>query len=268
MGLRPGLAVACLASAIAALWLAEVQVGATQNPKQAALWTILATEWVWVMVALFGALLAEGMSVRERLGWKPGRLGKGWLFAAAFGMIALSVGLSALLAESGARETGSLARIDRVVRESAGVSPWLLLLALGIAPGIAEELLFRGLIQRWLGERMPILWAIVIAAGSFGLSHWDPVQGPAAFLLGCYLGVIGALAGNVWAPMLCHVGNNFLGLVGALAGVPGAQGTLPGTLGVGLGGLVLVLLWRRRRPEAPTQPNTLATDENPRGENR
>jgi membrane protease YdiL (CAAX protease family) len=252
-GLRPGLAVACLTSAIAVSWLAEQQAGTAANPRDASLWTTLAAEWIWVTAALFGALLAEGASVRERLGWKRGRLGWGRLLAASLGLIALSIGLNALLAESGVRETGSLARIDRVVRESSAISPWLMLLALGVAPGIAEELLFRGLVQRWLALRMAAGWAIAIAAGIFGLSHWDPVHGPAAFLLGCYLGLVAVLAGNVWAPMLCHTSNNLLGLLGALVGVPAAKGFTPAALGVSVGLVVLLFLWRQR-PMAPQDP--------------
>lgn len=82
----------------------------------------------------------------------------------------------------------------------------LVLLALFI--GISEELLFRGVLQPWLGRRG--FWFGVIASNVvFGLVHaLTPTYALLAGLIGVYLALTMELADppNLLIPVLCHAG--------------------------------------------------------------
>lgn len=78
----------------------------------------------------------------------------------------------------------------------------------GLLAPVAEELLFRGLIQRSLmpfGKR----FAIFCSAITFGLFHGNLIQTPFAFLVGLVLGYVAAEYSIAWA-MLLHMINNLL----------------------------------------------------------
>jgi hypothetical protein len=142
------------------------------------------------------------------------------------------------------------------VREASPARPWLVLLAIGLAPALGEELLFRGFLLRWLGTHLPGPAAVLGSAALFGAAHLDPVHGVAAFLLGAYLGAVAWRAGSVRAPMLCHAANNTLAVLGVRGAVPelGEPGDpwLAGlALALAAGCLVLALgLLQPRRPPA------------------
>lgn len=76
-----------------------------------------------------------------------------------------------------------------------------------LAP-VAEEILFRGLIQRSL---MPYgkKFAIFCSAVTFGLFHGNLIQAPFAFLVGLVLGYVASEYSIGWA-MLLHMINNLL----------------------------------------------------------
>ena len=84
----------------------------------------------------------------------------------------------------------------------------LTIFAVGIAPGVCEELLFRGLLQRGLVRRCGAPAAVGIGALVFGAMHLEWVQGSAATLLGLYLGAVAFRAGSVRPAIFCHCCNN------------------------------------------------------------
>lgn len=78
----------------------------------------------------------------------------------------------------------------------------------GIVAPIAEELLFRGLIQRTLmpyGKKLAILGS----AFTFGIFHGNLLQTPYAFLVGLVLGYVAAEYSIGWA-MVLHMINNLV----------------------------------------------------------
>ena len=78
----------------------------------------------------------------------------------------------------------------------------------GILAPIAEEILFRGLIQRTMlpyGRN----FAIFVSAFTFGMFHGNLVQSPFAFLVGLVLGYVAVEYSIGWA-MLLHMINNLL----------------------------------------------------------
>ncbi len=80
----------------------------------------------------------------------------------------------------------------------------------GILAPIAEEILFRGLIQRTVlpfGKK----FAIIVSALTFGLFHGNLIQTPYAFAVGLVLGYVAAEYNIVWAMVLHMINNLVLG---------------------------------------------------------
>jgi len=181
-----------------------------------ALWRDVGGQLLWAVVAIGAApLLLPGRSLSERLRLGPGRLGSARLGVALVGFLALSNGVHRAIVWLALFEGTTLAQIDQVVREASPIHPLLVWVAIGLAPALGEELLFRGLLLRWLALRLAGPGAVLGSAALFGIAHLDPVHGAAAFLLGAYLGALAWRAGSVRAAMLCHGVNNMLAVLGA-----------------------------------------------------
>jgi membrane protease YdiL (CAAX protease family) len=198
------------------------------------LWASLAVQGLWVCLAAGLAQRFGAGGVAVRLGLGPGRLGVPACLALIVGFVAFSNALSALLVLGELRDRGSLAEIDAMLGAVRGPGLLLALVALGIAPGIGEELLFRGFVQRSVTARLGSAAGIAAGALAFGLAHFDPVHSGAAALLGVYLGVVAHLAGSTRLAMACHVANNSLGV---LAGELGPA-SLPVDARLWIGGLL------------------------------
>jgi len=79
------------------------------------------------------------------------------------------------------------------------------ILAMAIAAGIAEELLFRGVLQTWIASFAPLAVAIIAPNILFGLLHMrTALYAVIAGLVGAYLGVLFALTDNLLTPMIAH----------------------------------------------------------------
>ncbi len=91
-------------------------------------------------------------------------------------------------------------------------TPWLLILNLiliAILPGIGEELIFRGILQKQLALIMksPVL-AIWIAAFLFSAIHLQFEGFLPRMVLGATLGYLYYWTGNLWVPVIAHAFNN------------------------------------------------------------
>ena len=235
------------------------------------LWRDLEGQLLWALVALGGALILPGRSLGERLGLGPGRLGPARLALALAGFLALSNGVHRAIVALGLFEGTTLAEIDRVVRAASPTEPFLVLLVIGLAPALGEELLFRGFLLRWLATRLPGAAAMLGSAALFGAAHLDPVHGVAAFLLGGYLGAVAWRAGSVRAPMLCHAANNTLAVLGAQGIVPelGAAGDpWLAALALALAAVCLALALGLLQPRTPSADPEEADEDHASGTDR
>jgi len=93
---------------------------------------------------------------------------------------------------------------------NASASGIVLLAALA---GIGEELLFRGVIQAWLAERLPLWLAVAGASLLFGIGHWLSASYAAlAAAIGAYLGLVFLLSGNLLASIVAHAAYDVVAL--------------------------------------------------------
>jgi len=88
----------------------------------------------------------------------------------------------------------------------------LVFFLVGIAAGICEEVLFRGIIQRGF-ERYGVKKAIIITALLFGLMHFDFQRLFGTFLLGALIGFIAYRTNSLYSGIFAHFVNNSVALL-------------------------------------------------------
>ena len=172
---------------------------------------IIATpgQFVFFMAAVGAAMLSpEGVWRRLRLGRGRGSLAA-WiplvLATPAIGLITSMV-MSLFVDEL----SESLKMLEGIFRRPEGWFALVLYFLIGVVPGVAEELLFRGYLQSRLEKRWPIWVAVFISALIFGLAHMDPMHSLAVVPLGLWLGVISYRTNSLWPAMLGHMVNNLV----------------------------------------------------------
>ena len=128
------------------------------------------------------------------------------------------------------------------------MSPVMLIIGVGIAPAICEEILFRGFLFGAFRERFKTLPAVLITAGLFGLYHMSLVKFFTTGAVGLTQGAVLGLTGSIFLPMLLHAINNTLSVVVSylcpgfisahapflLNGFTGAKEVIPALLAAGL----------------------------------
>jgi membrane protease YdiL (CAAX protease family) len=135
--------------------------------------------------------------------------------AAAFYPLAVALGLE--------ENTQAIDEQVSVVTGLAGRAA--LLLGLCLLGPLAEEVMFRGLLMRWMAERRTGRFALIASAAVFasfhilGVSTEEPLRAallvvPQAFLLGLMVGRLTQRSGRLGSAVFTHAGFN---LVGALA---------------------------------------------------
>lgn len=84
-----------------------------------------------------------------------------------------------------------------------------LVVASVLAP-VAEELLFRGIVYRWVAERAGMAAGIAISALSFALAHFDPalINIFHLALIGAVMAVIYQRTRSLWCPIAAHAAYN------------------------------------------------------------
>lgn len=190
--------------------------------------------------------------IGERLGLAPGRAGVGVILLLAVGLLGLSHAIDQLINVLGLRAMSHLQQYDAAVVGAPQIAwPWMLL-GLGIAPGIGEEIFFRGLLQRglipWLGRGL----GVVTTAALFGSFHGDLVHGVGAFGLGLYLGAVALITAGTRAPVACHILNNLAAVAGVA--LPAQQSVPPAILALGAGLLAALCLGLARWLLGPVEP--------------
>ncbi|MDX1683426.1 MAG: type II CAAX endopeptidase family protein [Phycisphaeraceae bacterium] len=104
--------------------------------------------------------------------------------------------------------------LAKMIRESSPGQLVLLCVLISVLPGLAEELLYRGYVQRRLLQRWPAWAAILLPAVAFAVMHPDPRHMAATLIPGIWMGAVAWYAGSIWPAIACHMLNNLLFVLG------------------------------------------------------
>jgi membrane protease YdiL (CAAX protease family) len=141
--------------------------------------------------------------VRERLGLYPARPSASIYPLATFGsLFPLAIGF-AIAQPLTAYLPGDLTVQTLFENMTLGVGI-VFVVFIALVPGVVEELLFRGYVQRRLLARWTPLWAVLISSLLFAFVHIMPLAIIALFPLGIWLGVVAWRSGSVFPSMFCH----------------------------------------------------------------
>ena len=105
-------------------------------------------------------------------------------------------------------------KITKLFLTSGSVSIWLInLIIIAALPALGEEMLFRGIIQRYfINITKNHHAAVLITAMLFSLFHLQFYGFLPRLVLGAILGYLMVWSGNLWIPVIAHFFNNALGV--------------------------------------------------------
>jgi membrane protease YdiL (CAAX protease family) len=168
---------------------------------------LMASQIGFLVVTLAAAWLSP-LGIRRRLGLIPSTLPWMGYLTLPIGIFSVSVLFQTVARFFPKPKEGTLDVLQQMISQLTPVQLVTALVVVGITPGIAEEFLFRGYVQTRLAARWGRWVAIPIAAMLFGLAHFDPVQSPATFCMGLYLGYVASRSGSIRPAMFTHMVNN------------------------------------------------------------
>ncbi len=247
-------------------------------------------------VLLFSALAGGALALASALGYgwaeyfSPRRLGAGWwLLAAAVLIVVILPFMSTLIAwNAGAHFPAFLHDFEvwaRTSEDKAAVLTkfltrfnsagrfWVGVVVIALVPAIAEELVFRGVIQRNLVRWFSPHVGVWLGAAIFSAIHFQFFGFVPRFVLGLVLGYLYLWSGNILVSMAAHFTQNAFQLVIIYLAQrgqfgwgfdPDANDALPWTLAVPsvllTAGLLYFLHQRMTAPAAPTTMLTLSSE--------
>ncbi len=170
--------------------------------------SMLASELALLAVALATPLIAA-LPLRAALGLEHGAPVSVFA-AAAVGTILLGpLGDTLMSALSAHFPSLGMGTVDALRGIAQKLPLALLWPAFALAPGLAEELLFRGVLQRSVA---PGVFAVGLSGVGFALFHVDPVHVAGVLPLGLFLAWVGQRA-STRVTVLAHVLNNSFALL-------------------------------------------------------
>lgn len=132
---------------------------------------------------------------------------------------------------------------------------WFCVAAVGIGPGVVEELWCRGFLGRGLIARSGWVRGVLYSSLFFGLLHaFPPPYVLITALMGCGLHFAYIASRSLWVPIAVHAANNSVAVLLGVGAIPGSgiesalkeQPFLAGALAVGLLAFAGLALWSAR----------------------
>jgi membrane protease YdiL (CAAX protease family) len=207
--------------------------------------TLSATMIVFAGAAVTAAVFSP-VEWRQRLRLRRARISTFGVLLHIGGVLAIGLVFGALIALGLLPESGSLAELTEIVAGLSGGALAVTVLVMGIAPGVAEELLFRGYIQTRFSRRWGPGWGVLWTSLLFGAMHLDFVQGAFAFALGIYLGYLTEWTGSIVPAMICHAANNTYSTLATAWGI-NVAGTRGNVFALVVGLFILIVCIRHLR---------------------
>ncbi len=244
---------------VIALWnAAHAALRLAPDGAEALVLDAVATAALFALLAGAGASLSR-QPLAARLGLRRGRLGTRTIAIAALGLLGLSHAMEGVLTLFGVTESPSLARFDSALAGATPAALALALAALALGSASAEELFFRGFVQRGLEHTLGAASAIAIATVLFGAAHVDAVHTAAALPLGLYLGVLAWLDGSIRPALVAHIANNALAVLEAGLGLPLPETPASALVSIVVGSAIAALALRAASrgvaPSTSTDPS-------------
>lgn len=97
----------------------------------------------------------------------------------------------------------------------------VMVMIIAVAPALAEELVFRGVIGRGLVARWGLWTGVLVSSVLFALVHFHPVHVIAVIPLGIAMHLVYLATRSFWAPVLLHFLNNTWATVASRLSPPG-----------------------------------------------
>jgi len=166
----------------------------------------------YILHATFGVWLllrVEGLSFRELLARvaPSSRTGRAVAWAPAFIGLAVATVLMVVLAMSHFLKDSANPQqeVQELLAGAKGlpVQTALFLAVAGLAPCF-EELMFRGFLLPWMGERWGAALALAGSSLLFGFIHLQPLALPILAALGFVLGLAARRGGSLWTSITVH----------------------------------------------------------------
>jgi len=208
---------ALLIASIGTLVLLAAPTVAPDTAPQSSIVTGFALEFFLGTLAIAFAVLS-GAGAFRRLGLQPSRISWRASVVLIGGTLALSFALNGIYELAGFGEHGALAQFESDLSGVGGATIAFAVISFALAPGFAEELLCRGLIQRGLASHFGPITSVGLAALFFGALHVEPIYAALATLLGAYLGTIALLGDSIRTSIVCHGSNNLVAVLTAVWG--------------------------------------------------
>ncbi len=190
----------------------------TAIPPELLFWVALPSQFFGMLLALAwvsqrrgsGSFTTDyGFSVQVRDLW--------YILLGMLLLVALGLAITPLAELLGADETPQVAT-EAISLATDVPTQIMIVLTVAVATPIVEELTFRGLLLRYLEERMTPRLAMVISAALFGVFHMLGVTGTAGaivaviqtFLAGLVLAYVTQRSGTLSRAILIHCGFNLI----------------------------------------------------------
>lgn len=185
---------------------------------------LLATQHIFVFIVpalvfgliFYGRRIFSGLDLAQFPGWNlsvPGIL----FLMAAYPLVNLSFMLNEsipLPSWAGDFENQAEDTLKAILEMNSPLVFLLNLLLIAILPGIGEELIFRGIVQKqigkWLHHHVAAIW---IAAFIFSAIHMQFEGFLPRMVLGALLGYLYYWTKNLWVPIIAHAFNNGIQII-------------------------------------------------------
>ncbi len=257
MSARPIQVVFWLIAGLAFVMTTGWWLDGTSDPTWRIVAAAFGTAAMLACVAFAGASLASEPAA-DRLGLVRAELAPGTFVLLVLGALGSSHLLESTLDGLGLTESGSLAEFEEALTGIGGLRLAASLITLGLMAPLAEELLFRGLLQRGLARPLGDWAALAVASLAFGVAHGAVGHASAAFMLGLYFGAATLFTGSIVPAIVCHVANNLIATLTAGVVIPGWVGLVGCVAGPLTGFLALRALgraWVERRRLERSRPD-------------
>lgn len=171
-----------------------------------------------VILSIISARVAFGRRMNRHLPMTPPAVGHALLVVLLiFPLCFLDMYIASVFQQIHHRITGEPVEVPESMQEIMelikAVPLGLALFAVAIAPAIAEEIIFRGIIGRGLIARYGILGGVLVTSVLFAVVHLVPMQVVALMPIAVMLHVVYLSTRSFWMPMLLHFLNNAIAVM-------------------------------------------------------